>query len=260
VALPQVDRLREAELSRKHKAVAELKRMVAKAGQCSRLAARLATEYGEDSGRLLEAVLAKGAASTIECHLLRWRAMEKWAGGREQVYPLKACTACKYLMHKDDERCGPSVPEALKATALWVSRRLEMDIPDTDTSVQQHMAAMAATMSLCSTEHREHMWAKWSSLWYNLAPWPQELAARDGTTGGSDTDPERTYRELFSGTNPGFMKWLLCSATSGQLLAHHHAFLQYLHDALVIHDSVTRDHHPEIALAEQQAEAEWRQS
>jgi hypothetical protein len=152
-ALPQVDRLREAELSRKHKAVAELKRMVAKAGQHSRLAARLAKEYGEDSDRLLEAVLAKGAASTIECHLLRWRAMEKLASGREQVYPLKACAACKYLMHKDDERCGPSVPEALKATVLWVSRRLEMDIPDMDTP--EFVAIKAKIIEQRGTELKE---------------------------------------------------------------------------------------------------------
>jgi hypothetical protein len=93
-----------------------------------------------------------------------------------------------------------------------------------------------------------------------LVPWPQELAAKDGTTGGSDHDPERTYRELFSGTNRGFMEWLLCRAPSEELRPHHRAFLLYLHDALVIHDRVARDHHPEIALAEQQAEAERRQS
>jgi hypothetical protein len=101
------------------------------------------------------------------------------------------------------------------------------------------------------------MWVWWSGF-VPMLPWPPELSARDGITAASGTDPERTYRELINGANPGFMGWLLQRASPTELWPHHHAFLQYLHDALVIHN---REHHPaQLAIADADAERQSRQS
>ena len=37
----------------------------------------------------------------------------------------------RYLAYRDKRECGPSVPDAVRATVLWMHKRLEMEAPDT---------------------------------------------------------------------------------------------------------------------------------
>jgi hypothetical protein len=135
--------------------------------------------------------------------------------------------------------------------SLPLAAQLAIHPPPFPSHIRSAVQQMAAPM-LHSPEHRLKMWSLWASLWM-LNPWPPELSARDGTTGANSEDPECTYRTLFWGHRPEFMQWLLCSATYSELQPHHLAFLQYVHDALVIHDRVQYDYdqiHPGEAIAD----------
>ena len=58
--------------------------------------------------------------------------MAKWAEQKGQtVCPTSTETLVRYLACRDKRECGPSVPDAVRATVLWMHKRLEVAPPDT---------------------------------------------------------------------------------------------------------------------------------
>ena len=65
-------------------------------------------------------------------HLCRWQMLSQWAKQKGQtVYPTSTDTLVRYLAYRDKRECGPSVPDAVRATVLWMHKKLEMTAPDT---------------------------------------------------------------------------------------------------------------------------------
>ena len=79
---------------------------------------------GNQVGEMLRLVLGRSAPGTLEGHVLRWKNIEEWAGENSQIiYPMSDETLVRYIKHRNDHKCGPSVPDAIRGTVAWVCKK-----------------------------------------------------------------------------------------------------------------------------------------
>ncbi|CAE8678725.1 unnamed protein product, partial [Polarella glacialis] len=123
--------LQDKERRRKALAVANLLMMIERAGAGSLLRTSMEQKYQDLAPAMMEAALSRGAPGTIEGHVLRWKAFERWALIKNRkVYPPETFMVALYMRAWKEESCGPSVPDAIKTTVRWVCKKLEMKEPD----------------------------------------------------------------------------------------------------------------------------------
>ena len=104
---------------------------IERAGTGSQLRASMEQKYQDLAPGMMEAALSRGAPGTIEGHVLRWKAFEKWAlTNNHHIYPPQTNMVALYLRARKEAKCGASVPDAVKTTVRWVCKKLEMTEPD----------------------------------------------------------------------------------------------------------------------------------
>jgi len=114
--------LRERENRLRERHIDELVDILADAGPAAKLREEVAV-LGGDSGHLLRTAMSRNAHGTMEGHLLRWRAIVRWAAENNcSPYPLSTENLIRYLDHRHSTGCGPSVPIAIRGTCAWIAR------------------------------------------------------------------------------------------------------------------------------------------
>jgi len=92
----------------------------------------MATSNSADANDLFRMVVATSAWRTIKQHVYMFHRVETFAyergDDRDTVFPMACSTIVKYLMCLRTRGLKPSVPGAVKASALWVSRKLMLPV------------------------------------------------------------------------------------------------------------------------------------
>ena len=66
----------------------------------------------------------------MEGHILRWDAFEQWAHSQGiNVYPPTEQMVVRYLLNREAEGCGPTVPDGIRSSVAWICRKLDMACP-----------------------------------------------------------------------------------------------------------------------------------